>query len=321
MRRRDFITVVVGATIGMRAVRAQEARRVIGFLSSAYKNAYPGGETAFLQGLKDAGFIEGGNIIIEWRWADSHYDRLPSLATELLRRDVILLACLDAPSAAAAKAATKSIPIVFATGADPVKTGLVDSFSRPGGNLTGVSFLVNLLGPKRLELLLELVPTAKIISLLVNLGNPNIRADVPETQRAAEVLGRDLEMLTASSDNELDAAFATIKTDALLVMPDPYFFVRCHQLVELTARHAMPAIYPWRECVDIGGLISYGSPLAHQFRQMGMQAGKILKGARPAEIPIQQGTRVELLINLKTAKDLGLTIPPSLLARADEVIE
>ena len=182
MRRRDFITVVVGAMIGMRAVRAQEARRVIGFLSSAYKNAYPGGETAFLQGLKDGGFIEGGNIIIEWRWADSHYDRLPSLATELLRRDVILLACLDAPSAAAAKTATKSIPIVFATGADPVKTGLVDSFNRPGGNLTGVSFLVNLLGPKRLELLLELVPTAKIISLLVNLGNPNIRADVPETQ-------------------------------------------------------------------------------------------------------------------------------------------
>jgi putative ABC transport system substrate-binding protein len=218
---------------------------------------------------------------------------------------VALLACLDAPAAAAAKGATKTVPIVFVTGADPVKMGLVHSFRRPGGNLTGVSLLVSVLGPKRLEFLLELVSTVRIISLLANPGNPNIRADVPETRRAAEALGRHLEVLTASTENELDTAFATIKADALLVTPDPYLFGRCHQLVALTARYAMPAIYPFRECVDIGGLISYGIPLAYLFRQWGMQAGKILKGARPADLPIQQSARVELVINLKTAKALA----------------
>ena len=179
----------------------------------------------------------------------------------------------------------------------------------------------SVLEPKRLELLLELVPTARIISLLVNPDNPNTRVDVPETQRAAEALGRHLEVLTASTENELEAAIATIKADALLVMPDPYFFGRCHQLVALTARRTMPAIYPFRECVDIGGLISYGIPLAYLFRQWGMQAGKILKGAKPADLPIQQSTSLELVINLKTVKALGLRVSPSLLARADEVIE
>jgi len=245
---------------------------------------------------------------------------LPSLASELVGRGVAMIVAWDAPSSFAAKAATNTIPIVFLTGADPVKTGLVDSFSRPGGNLTGVSLLVSLLGPKRLEVLLELVPTARMISLLVNPENPNIRADVPEVQQAAQTLGRHLEVLTASTENELDTAFTNTKADALVVMPDPYLNVRRHQLVALTARHAMPAIYPFRECVAIGGLISYGSPL-DVYRQMGMQAGKILKGARPADLPIQQSTKVELVINLKTAKALGLTVPPSLLARADEVIE
>jgi len=307
MRRRDFIT--------------EQTPRGVGVLGSGSQEPYAPFAADFVKGLNDMGFIEGRNIAMEYRWADGHYDRLPSLAAELLGRDVALLACVDAPSAAAAKAATKIIPIVFVTGADPVKMGLVDSFNRPGGNLTGVSLLVSVLGPKRLELLLEFVPAARKIFLLVNPGNPNIRGDVPETQQAAEALGRHLEVLTASTEQELDTVFTTMKGDALLVMPDPYLFVRRQQLVALTARHAIPAIYPFRECVDIGGLMSYGIPLVNQYRQMGAQAGKILKGAKPADLPIQQSTRVELVINLKTAKALGLTAPPSLLARADEVIE
>jgi putative tryptophan/tyrosine transport system substrate-binding protein len=319
MRRRDFITFLGGTTAWLATARGEEPKRRVGILGSGPN--YAPYEAAFLKGLNDTGSIEGRNVTVESRWADGHYDLLPSLAAELLGRDVALLACVDAPSAAAAKAATKTVPIVFMTGADPVKMGLVDSFNRPGGNLTGVSLLVSVLGPKRLELLLELVPTARIVFLLVNPGNPNIRADVPEMQRAAETLERHLEVLTASSENELDMAFATRKADALLVMPDPYFFGRCHQLVALAARHAMPAIYPFRECIDIGGLISYGTPFAYLYHEMGMQAGKILKGAKPADLPIQQSTRVELVINLKTAKALGLTVQPSLLARADEVIE
>jgi len=321
MKRRDFITILAVATAWLPTAGAVQTPRRIGILGGGSEEADGPGAAVFVNGLNDSGFIEARNVTIEYRWAGGHYDLLPSLAAELLGRDVALLACLDAPAAAAAKGATKTVPIVFVTGADPVKMGLVESFSRPSGNLTGVSILVSILGPKRLEHLLELVPTARTISLLVNPGNPNIRADVPETQRAAEVLGRRLEVLTASTENELDSAFATIKADALLVMPDPYLRGRCHQLVALTARHAMPAIYPFRECVDIGGLISYGTQLGYLYRQIGIQAGKILKGARPADLPIQQSTRVELVINLKTAKALGLTVPPSLLARADEVIE
>ena len=321
MKRRDFITVLAGATAWMSVARAGESPRRVGILGSGTKETNAPFVADFVKGLKGMGFIEGRNVTIEDRWADGRYDQLPSLAAELLGRDIALLVCLDAPSAAAAKATTKTIPIVFMTGADPVKMGLVDSFNRPGGNLTGVTIAVSVLGPKRLELLLELVPTARIISLLVNPRNPNIRTDIPETQRAAEALGRHLELLTASTENEIDTALATIKADALLVMPDPYFLVRRHQLVALTARYAMPAIYPFRECVDIGGLISYGSSLAYLHHQMGMQAGKILKGATPADLPIQQSTGYELVINLKTAKALGLTVPPSLLARADEAIE
>jgi putative ABC transport system substrate-binding protein len=321
MRRRDFITVLAGATAWMSVAGAGELLRRVGILGSGTKEASAPFVADFVKGLKDTGFIEGRNVTMEDRWADGQYDRLPSLAAELVGRDIALLACLEAPSAAAANATTKTVPIVFMTGADPVKMGLVDSFNRPGGNLTGVSVLVSVLGPKRLELLLELVPTVRTIFLLINPSNPNVRADVPEIQRAAEALGRHLDVLTASTENELDTAFAAIKADALLVMPDPYFFGRCHQLVALTAQHAIPAIYAFRECVDIGGLISYGTPFAHLYHQMGVQAGKILKGASPSDLPIQQSTRFELVINLRTAKALGLTIPPSLLARADEVIE
>ena len=280
---------------------------------------------AFLQGLKDAGFVEGRNINIEIRQeADGHYDRLPSLAAELVGRDVAAIFAPDLPSAFAAKAATKTIPIVFSIGADPIKVGLVDSLSRPKDNLTGVSIFLSVLGPKRVELLHELLPTADTIALLANPGNVNIKTDEPEIRAAADRLKQHLEVLTASTQSDLEAAFATMvehRVDSLIVMPDPLFISRREQLVALAARHAMPAIYPTRSFADLGGLMSYGGGFIDLFRQAGIYVGKILNGAKPADLPIQQSTKVELVINLKTAKALGLTIPPTLLVRADEVIE
>jgi putative tryptophan/tyrosine transport system substrate-binding protein len=279
---------------------------------------------AFLQGLKDAGFVEGRNISIEIRSADGHYDRLPSLAAELVGRDVAAIFAPDLPSAFAAKAATKTIPIVFATGADPVKVGLVDSLSRPKGNLTGISALFSPLGPKRVELLHELLPAANTIALLANPGNVNIKTDEPEIRAAADRLKQHLEVLTASIESDLEAAFATMvqhHVGSLIVMPDPFFISRSKQLVALAARHAMPAIYPLRTFADLGGLMSYGGDFVDLYRQAGIYVGKILNGAKPADLPIQQSTKVELVINLKTAKALGLTIPPTLLVRADDVIE
>ena len=247
MKRREFITFLGGAAVTWPlTARAQEPRRVIGFLSSASSDPFPERLASFAQGLKDTGFIEGSNITIEWRWADRQYNRLPSLAGELVSHDVAVIVALDAPAAFAAKAATKTIPIVFVTGADPVKTGLVDSFSRPGGNLTGVTVLTSTLGPKRLELLRELLPSTSTFALLVNPSNPNVGADAPETQAAANALGRRLEVLTASTESDLEAAFATMverRVGGLIVMPDPFFFSRREQLVALAARHAMPAIY------------------------------------------------------------------------------
>ena len=279
----------------------------------------------FLQGLKDAGFVDGRNINIEIRQAaDGHYDRLPSLAAELVGRNVAAIVAADLPSAFAAKAATKTIPIVFATGADPVKVGLVDSLSRPTGNLTGVSALMSLVGPKRVELLHELLPAANTIALLANPGNVNIKTDEPEIRAAADRLKQHLEVLTASIDSDLEAAFATMvqhRVGSLFVMPDPFFISRGKQLVALAARHAMPAIYPTRIFTDLGGLMSYGGSLVDLYEQAGIYVGKILNGAKPADLPIQQSTKVELVINLMTAKALGLTIPPSLLVHADEVIE
>jgi putative tryptophan/tyrosine transport system substrate-binding protein len=228
------------------------------------------------------------------------------------------------PSAFAAKAATKTIPIVFATGADPVKVGLVDSFSRPKGNLTGTSLIISVLGPKRVELLHELLPAANTIALLANPGNVNIKTDEPEIRAAADRLNQHLEVLTASTETDLEAAFATMaqhRVGSLIVMPDPFFISRSKQLVSLAARHAMPAIYPLRIFTDLGGLMSYGGGLVDLNKQAGIYVGKILNGAKPADLPIQQSTKLELVINLMTAKALGLTIPPSLSARADEVIE
>jgi ABC-type uncharacterized transport system substrate-binding protein len=324
MRRREFITLLGGAAAWVSPARAQEPRRVIGFLGSGASDAFPGALAAFSQGLKDTGFIEGNNISIEWRWAEGQYNRLPSLAGELVSHGVAVIITFDAPASFAAKAATKTIPIVFMTGADPVKTGLVDSFNRPGGNLTGVFLLVSMLGPKRLELLRELLPSIGTIALLVNPNNPNVAADVPETEAAANALGRHLEVLTASTEGDLEAAFTTMvrrQVGALMVMPDSFLFDRSEQLVALAARYAMPTIYSGRADTEIGGLMSYGSSLPDAYRQAGIHTGKILKGAKPADLPVMQAVKIELVINLKTAKTLSLTFPITLLGRADEVIE
>jgi putative ABC transport system substrate-binding protein len=298
---------------------------VVGFLASGSSDAFPRWLAAFVEGLKDSGFIEGNNINIEWRWAEGQYNRLPSLAGELVSRGVAVIVAWDAPAAFAAKAATKTIPIVFGTGADPVKTGLVDSFSRPGGNLTGVTYLISMLGPKRLELLIELLPSTNTIALLVNPNNPNVASDAPETEAAANALGRRLEVLTASTEGDLEAAFTTMvrrQAGALVVMPDPFLYARREQLVALAARYGVPTIYPSRDFTEIGGLMSYGPNISLDLaQQAGTYAGKILRGAKPADLPVQQSIRLELVINLKTAKALGLTIPPTLLARADDVIE
>ena len=324
MRRREFITLLGGAAAWVSPAHAQEPRRVIGYLSSASSDTFPGALPSFVQGLKDTGFIEGNNISIEWRWAEGQYNRLPSLAAELISRGAAVIVAFDAPAASAAKAATKTIPIVFATGADPAKTGLVDSFSRPGGNLTGVFVLVSMLGPKHLEILRELFASTSTFALLVNPSNPNV-VDAPETEAAANAIGRRLEVLTASSEGDLEAAFTTMvkrQAGALIVMPDPLFFARREQLVALAARYAVPTIYPIREFTEIGGLMSYGIRLSLDIvQQVGVYTGKILRGAKPADLPVQQSTKLELVINLKTAKALGLTIPPTLLARADDVIE
>src|ERR1700677_430650 len=327
MKRREFITLLGGAAASVSPARAQEPRRVIGILTSFDFASLlsEAGMRAFVQGLKDAGFVEGRNINFEIRQAtDGQYDRLPSLAAELVGRNVAAIFAADLPSAFAAKAATKTIPIVFVTGADPVKVGLVDSLSRPKGNLTGISLIISVLGPKRAELLHELLPGANTIALLANPGNVNFKTDEPEIRAAADGLKQHLEVLTASTESDLEAAFATMaqhSVGSLIVMPDPYLISRGKQLVALAARHAMPAIYPVRIFTDLGGLMSYGGGLVDLYQQAGIYVGKILNGAKPTDLPIQQSTKLELVINLKTAKALGLTIPPSLLARADELIE
>ena len=323
MRRREFITLLGGAAAWVSPARAQEPRRVIGYLGSSSPDTFPDPLAAFVQALKDTGFIEGKNLSIEWRWAEGQYNRLPSLAAELVSRGVAVIVAGDAPASSAAKAATKTTPIVFMTGADPVKTGLVDSFSRPGGNLTGFFVLLSMLGSKHVELLRELVPSTSTFALLVNRNNPNV-ADVPEIEAAANALGRRLEVLTASTESDLEAAFATMvqhRVDSLIVKADPFLISRREQLVALAARHAMPAIYPTRSFTDLGGLMSYGSNVIDLNQQAGIYVGKILKGAKPADLPVQQSIKFELVINLKTAKALGLTIPQTLLVRADDVIE
>ncbi len=324
MKRREFITILGGAAATWPlTARAQEPRRVIGVLSGAGFGAYAGVKATFIQGLKDTGFIEGKNISLEWRWAEGQYNRLPSLADELVSHGVAVIVTLDAPAASAAKAATKTIPIVFTTGVDPVKIGLVDNFSRPSGNLTGAFQLISELGPKCLELLHELLPSTHTFALLVNPSNLNV-VSAPETEAAANSIGRRLEVLTATSEGDLEVAFTTMvkrQAGALIVMADPLFFLRREQLVALAARFTVPTIYPDRDFTEKGGLMSYGTRLLDLVHQAGTYTGKILRGARPADLPVQQGFKSELVINLKTARALGLMIPPMLLARADEVVE
>src|SRR6516225_7892852 len=321
MRRRDFITVLAGATAWAAAARAQKSQRMIGVLGSASHGAFPGTEAAFIEGLRNIGFIEGTNISVEWRWAEGQYNRLSQLAGDLLSRKVAVIVTWDAPASLAAKAATKTIPIVFLTGVDPIEIGLVQSFSRPSGNLTGIYNLVAGLGPKHLDLLHELVPTASMIVLLLNPGNPNAHAYVLQTQAAADALGLRLQMLTAHTEADLEAVFGIMvqqRADAMLVTADPFFIAQREQIVALAAGHAIPAIYAFRWFTDRGGLMSYGAAVAGFYRQLGTYAGRIFNGAKPVDLPIEQNIRYELVINLKTAKRLSLTVPPSLLARADE---
>ncbi|HWX30991.1 MAG TPA: ABC transporter substrate-binding protein [Steroidobacteraceae bacterium] len=326
MRRREFISLLGGAAAAWPlAARAQQpAMPVIGFLSGTSPETAR--LRAFRQGLKDAGFIEGENVAIEYRWADDQTDRLPALAAELAQRRVAVIAAIGGiPSALAAKAATTTIPIVFLVGVDPVRLGLVSNLPRPGGNLTGINVINSELASKRLELLRALVPGAIRIGVLVDPTNASgTDATLRDVGAAARTMGLQIQVLNASTSLELDAAFATLvreRSAALIVGSTPFFFDRRVQLALLAARHAAPAIYQDRHHAEVGGLISYGANLGDAYRHVGVYAGRILKGAKPADLPIVQPTRFELVINVSTARMLGLTVPDALLATADEVIE
>jgi putative ABC transport system substrate-binding protein len=325
MRRRQLIALIGAAAAAwpLRA-RAQQQIPVIGYLSPHSPESEGFRLTAFRQGLGETGYIEGQNVAIEYRGAQGRYDRLPDLAADLVRRHVAVIAAVTIPSTFAAKAATSTIPIAFLAGVDPVQSGLVASLNRPGGNMTGVAILTAELAAKRLDLLHELVPTATVVALLVNPADPVTDVEMRTLQDAARSLGLQPHILRASSASEIDAAFGTIVelgAHALVVSTDPFFTDQHAQIVALAARDAVPAIYVWREYAAAGGLMSYGTDLADSFRQAGVYTGKILKGAKPADLPVEQVVKVELVINLATAKTLGLTISPALLGRADEVIE
>jgi putative tryptophan/tyrosine transport system substrate-binding protein len=327
MRRREFITLLGGAAVWPFAARAQQsAIPVIGFLNSASPDSYAPQLAAFRQGLREVGYTDGQNVTIEFRWAKSQYDRLPGLAAELAHRQVaVIVATGGGVSGLAAKSVTTTIPIVFTTGGDPVQLGLVKSLNLPGGNVTGVSLFTSTLAAKRLELLHELVPAASVIALLVNPANPNSEPDTKAVQTVAPAMGLQIVVLKASNGTEIEAAFAAMKQSnvgALLVGADPLFDNSGRdQLIVLAARHAVPAIYDWRDVVAAGGLVSYGSNLAEGYRRAGLYTGRILRGEKPGDLPVQQPTKFEFVINLKTARTLGLTVSNQMQLLADEVIE
>jgi putative ABC transport system substrate-binding protein len=326
MRRREFISLLGGAaTTWPLAARAQQsATRVIGYLEGASQAQFSHLIPAFRNGLSETGYSEGRNVTIEYRWAEGQYDRLPTLAAELVHDNATLIFTTALISALAAKAATATIPVVFISGPDPVQLGLVASLNRPGGNLTGVTLFTSTVAAKRLELLHDLLPSNATFAFLVNPANTRAETDIQEMETAANALRKQIVVLKAGTDGELLATFATLaqrEVRAVIVGGDPFFNSRAQQLVALAAHHRIPAIYPLREFATVGGLISYGSSISDAYRQAGTYAGRLLKGAKPAELPILQPTKFELIVNLATAKALGIDVPAKLLALADEVIE
>jgi putative ABC transport system substrate-binding protein len=327
MRRREFIAVLCGMTVAWPVMtRAQQPVKKIGFLSISSPGPHAPFVAAFNQGLKEVGFIEGRNLAIEYSWAEGNFDRLPALAADLIRSKVDVIAAMSGDvSIRAATRASSTIPVVFITGSDPVQTGLVASLARPGGNVTGFSMIATELMAKRFELLSELVPQIRTVALLINPKyHSATEGTIPLVQQAASVKGVRLHVLKATDEDEFEPAFASLshlKADALIVGTDPFFTSRRERIVALASRYSVPAIYEWQEFATAGGLISYGASLTSLYREAGVYVGKILKGARPADLPVQQPTNFELVVNLKAAKALGLTVPPTLITAADKVIE
>jgi putative ABC transport system substrate-binding protein len=327
MQRREFITLLGGAVAAWPlAARAQQsALPIVGFVGFSSPQAYAAETTAFHRGLAETGYVEGQNVAIKYRWANGQFDRLPSLAADLIRQQLNVLAAIGTPaSALAAKAATKTIPIVFVTGGDPVSLGLVESLNRPGGNATGVYMLTAALEPKRLELIREVVPNTRVIGVIVDPNSPDTGLQMKELPAAASALGLQIKIVDASSEGEIDAAFAALRqypVGAVLLTSSPFYLPQRQKIVALAARYAIPTVYFFRAFADVGGLMSYGTSLTDAYRQAGIYVGRILKGEKASDLPIQQSVKVELVINMKTAKTLGLTFPLPLLGRADEVIE